>query len=141
MFRFGFLFRFLLALLVIGGLVAGGVAIYRLGWVQGYQASILLSNKTAAPAAPYYGYPIMPFYPAFGFPFFLPLFGIGFFLLFLFVIGGLLRFGMHRRWAEHPGAGRWEGHGGPWGWEGKERSKEQGEKGGESKEDSKESSH
>ena len=51
MFRFGFLFRFLLALLVIGELVAVGVAIFSLGWAQGYQTSVLLSNKTAAPAA------------------------------------------------------------------------------------------
>ncbi len=128
MFRFGFLFRFLLALLIIGGLVAGGVAIYHLGWAQGYQTSVLLSNKSPLPAAPYYGYPIMPFYPAFGFPFFFPLFGIGFFLLFLFMIGGLLRFGMHRRWAEHSHAGHWQGHGGPWGWEDKEHAKGQGEK-------------
>ncbi len=113
MFRFGFLFRFLLALLIIGGLVAGGVAIYRLGWAQGYQTSVLLSSKAGAPAqpalpaVPYYGYPMMPYYygPHFGFPFF-PLIGIGFFLFFLFIIGGLFRFGMHRRWAQ---AGHWSG--------------------------------
>ncbi len=127
MFRFGFLFRLLLALLIIGGLVAGGVAIYRLGWAQGYQTSVLLSSKTGAPAqpalpaVPYYGYPMMPYYygPHFGFPF-LPLIGIGFFLFFLFIIGGLFRFGMHRRWAQ---AGY-----GPWGWHDKEPGKGQAEK-------------
>ncbi len=137
MHRFGFLFRFLLALLIIGGLLAGGVAIYRLGWAQGYQTSVLLSGKTGAPgqpafpAVPYYGYPMMPYYygPHFGFPFF-PLIGIGFFLFFLFIIGGLFRFGMHHRWS-HAGQGPWEGHGGPWGWHDKEPGKGQGEKGEE----------
>jgi len=140
MFRFGFLFRILLALLIIGGLVAGGVAIYRLGWAQGYQASALLSNKSgtavqpALPGMPYYGYPMMPYYgyrPGFGFPFF-PLIGIAFFLFFLFIIGGLFRFGMHRHWAQaQAGHGPWEGRGGPWGWHDKEPGKGQGEKGAE----------
>ena len=143
MFRFGFIFRFLLALLIIGGLVAGGVAIYRLGWAQGYQTSLLVNNKAGAPAqpampvVPYYGYPMMPYYgygPGFGFHFF-PLIGIGFFLFFLFIIGGLFRFGMHRRWAQ-AGHGPWEGHGGPWGWHDKEPDKGQGEKGAETTKES-----
>ena len=143
MFRSGFLFRFLLALLVIGGLAASGVAIYRIGWAQGYQTATILANKTAAPgtpavpAVPYYGYPygypMMPYAygPRFGFPFIFPLVGIGFFLLFIFFIGGLFRFGMHRHWA-HAGQGHWEGRGGPWGsqgGEGKEPGKGQVEKG------------
>jgi hypothetical protein len=141
MFRFGFLIRFLLALLIIGGLVAGGVALYRVGWAQGYQTGVLLSNKTAAPgvpAVPYYGYPMMPYYgygPGFGFPFIFPLVGIGFFLLFLFFIGGLFRFGMHRHWA-NAGQGHWEGRGGPWGWHDKEPGKGQGEKGEETTKES-----
>ncbi len=113
MFRFGFLLRFLLALLIIGGLVAGGVALYRTGYAQGYQtaAMVLANNKAAAPGVP----PVMPYYGygypfvyhwGFGFPFFFPLIGIGFFLLFFFLIGGLFRFGMYRRWA-HAGGGRW----------------------------------
>jgi len=137
MFRFGFIFRFLLALLVIGGLVAGGVAIYRTGWAQGYQTGVALSTKAGAPAVPavpvvpYYGYPYMPYGPGYGYGFsFFPLVGIGFFLLFIFFIGGLFRFGMHRHWA-HGGAGHWEGRGGPWGWEGKEHGKGPGEKGDE----------
>jgi hypothetical protein len=141
MFRFGFLFRLLLALLIIGGLVGGGVAIYRLGWAQGYQTAAVLANKTgtqaapAVPAVPYYGYPygypIGPFGygygPRFGFPFIFPLVGLGFFLLFLFFIGGLFRFGMHRNWAQG-GQGYWHGRGGPWGWG------PQGPQGSESKE-------
>ena len=138
MFRFGFIFRFLLALLIIAGLVAGGVAIYRMGWVQGYQTSTLLSNKSGAPAqpalpaVPYYGYPMMPYGygPGFGLHFFFPLVGIGFFLFFLFIIGGLFRFGMHRRWAQ-AGHGPWEGHGGPWGWHDKEPGQDQSKKGEE----------
>ncbi len=140
MFRFGFLLRFLLTLLIIGGLVAGGVALYRLGWAQGYQASVLMSGKAGAPAqpvlpAPYYGYPIMPYYGwGFGVPFF-PLIGIGFFLFFLFIIGGLFRFGMYRRWAQ-AGHGPWEGHGGPWGWHDREPNKGQPEKGQEAPKES-----
>jgi hypothetical protein len=122
MFRFGFLFRFLLALLLIGVLVGGGMALYRSGWAQGYQTGAVTAagqsqGAQVAPSAPavpgpYYAYPPFAYGYGYGFhPFFPfgPLLGIGFFLLFFFVIGGLFRFGMHRHWA----AG---GQGGPGGW-------------------------
>ena len=118
MFRFGFLFRFLMALVLIGVLVAGGVALYRGAFAQGYQVGAA-AVRSAAPAvpgtqvvpAPYYGYPPFAYGYGYGFrPFFPfgPLLGIGFFLLFIFFIGGLFRFGMRRHWA----AG---GYGGPGG--------------------------
>ncbi len=104
MFRHGLL-RFLLALLVIGVLIAGGTALYRTGMAQGYQLGALAANsanKGAAPQLPYNGYmPFYPGYPGFGFPFFHPFgifLGIGFFLLILFLIGGAFRMAMWRRW-------------------------------------------
>lgn len=116
MFRYGFLWRVLLALLIIGVLVGGSMALYRFGWAQGYQAGAVISNggsSGAAPQLPYYAYPPRYFYPGFGFPFFFfpfgPLLGIGFFLLFFFLIGGLFRFGRPRRygWEGHPGDPDW----------------------------------
>jgi hypothetical protein len=116
MFRFGFLFRFLLALVLIGVLVAGGMALYRTGWAQGYQTAAVTTAAgsaagAAAPAvpAPYYAYPPVPYGYGYGFhPFFFPfgpLLGIGFFLFVIFAIGGLFRFGMRRHWAGGYGPG------------------------------------
>jgi hypothetical protein len=120
MFRFGFLFRFLLALVLIGVLVAGGMALYRTGWAQGYQNGAAAvgsgANTTPALPAPYYAYPPVPYGFGYGFhPFFFPFgpfLGIGFFLLILFMVGGLFRFGMRRHWAGGFGPGGWGmGHG------------------------------
>ncbi len=110
MFRYGFLWRFLLTLLVVGFLVAGGFGLYRLGWAQGYQAGAVVSQGNSSgqpPQLPYYGYP--PYAYGFGFPYFFfpfgPLLGIGFFLLFFFLIGGLFRLGGWRRWRGDGGRG------------------------------------
>lgn len=113
MFRFGFFGRLLLALLIVGFLLAGGTALYRFGWAQGYQVGALATNtgsQAGAPQAPYYGfYPPMRFWP--GYPGFLspfwPFLGIGFFLLFFFLVGGLFRFWGWRRWGGYYGPGPW----------------------------------
>ncbi len=133
MFRFGILWRILMILVLVALLVGAGTALYRAGLAQGYQAGILAAAKTGSgttttPPLPYYGYgygyPPFGFYPGFrfggGFPIFAPIIGIGFFLLFLFVISGLFRFGARRHWANRGdwgpgyGPGAW-GHG-PYGW-------------------------
>lgn len=143
MFRHGFVWRLIATLLFVGLLVAGGFALFRAGFAQGYQVAALTakagSTGSTAPAVPgagmmpFYGmYPRYGFGPGFGFPgFFSPfrfLFGIGFFFLMLFLVGGFIRmmvFGsfMRRRWAAAGQPGNWEhgpwGHGpwrsGPWG--------------------------
>lgn len=113
MFRRGGFFRFLLTLLLVGLLVAGGVALYQAGFGQGYQAGALAASAAAGSDGtthlPAYGY-FWPPYAGYGIPFFNPFgifLGIGFFLFVFFVIGGLFRFGAYRRWA---------GKGGPEGW-------------------------
>ena len=117
MFRYGLLARIILALLILGLLTAGGYGVYRLGFAQGYQTGAI----AAAPAdgqspdnpqgrvAPYaygpwsYGYGPHFWGPGFGFFPFFPFFGLGFFLLFLFLIGGLFRGWGYRRMAGGPG--------------------------------------
>ncbi len=127
MFRGGFLVRIFLTLLLVGLLVAGGVALYRFGWAQGYQAGALIAAGStsgqgstpgqAAPPAPYY-YPYAPWFygrpfigPGFGFFPFFPLFGLGFFLIVFFLVGGLFRVWGYRRWHGGPGPGYWHHEG------------------------------
>ena len=120
MVRFGF-FRLFLTLLLIGGLVAGGIALFNTGWSQGYAAGTLsvvpagADGGAVAPRLPY-AY-VVPYYGSGfgGFGFFNPfglLFGIGFFLFFFFVIGSLFRIGRWRRWSGH---GDLHGPVPPWG--------------------------
>ncbi len=126
MFRGGFLLRILLALLLVGLLAAGGVALYRLGWAQGYQAGALATASSTTgqgntpnqvvPPAPYYFYGPWfygrGFYgPGFGFFPFFPLFGLGFFLIVFFLVGGLFRMWSFRRWYGGPGSGYWRHEG------------------------------
>jgi len=115
MFRYGFFWRLLTALVVIGLLAATGTAVFRAGWAQGYQTGVLATAPEGsqvaplAPGAPFYApYPGYGYWPGYGFPhfglFFFPL--IGLFLL-LFLFGGLFRMAGWRRWAGHPGHGDW----------------------------------
>ncbi len=124
MFRFGWIARFLLTLLLVAVIIGGGYSLYRFGWAQGYQAgavTVAAPNQGTTPQspAPYYGFPPYHFYgPGYGFPFFFPFFplvGIGFFLLFFFLIGSLFRFGAYRHWHGYggPGWGRPEEKQGP----------------------------
>jgi hypothetical protein len=130
MFRIGFFWRLLLAVLLIGLLAVGGMALFRAGWAQGYQVAVLspASGEAGVPRlpvyAPYPGYGFMPFFPPFGL---FVCFG-GFLLLFL-LFGSM--FAGRRHWAGgpwHGGAryGDW-GHGPmpPWVKECKERYEEQ----------------
>ena len=113
MFRYGFFWRFLLTLFVIGVIVAGGMGLYRAGWAQGYQAAALTANPNgsggATPILPYGGYFPYRFWPGFG-PFFAPFglfFGLGFFLLVFFLFGGIFRLWGWRRWGGYYGPGGW----------------------------------
>ena len=127
-----FVLRILVTLLLIGGLIAGGAALFRAGQAQGYALGVATAGKEitaqpqTAPGAPGSAMP-GPFYPrgpfAYGYgygphfmPFFMPFgfFGIGLFLLFLFLIGGAFRmfaFRRHMMW-RHNGPEGWNG---PWG--------------------------
>jgi hypothetical protein len=111
MFRTGsFFVRFLIALLVIGLLVAAGVAVYRAGFSQGYVLGAVagagenLPDRPGAPLYPgFWGYAPGFYRPHFGFGFFpfFPLFGLLLFgLLIFWLVGGLFR---ARRWG-------WYGH-------------------------------
>jgi hypothetical protein len=124
MVRIGFFGRFLLAVLLIGLLAAGGVSLYRMGWVSGYSTGTLAGAAGAAgaegaspvaPVAPYgYGFPL--FFHPFGF---FPML-VGFLFLF-FLFGGLFRLWGWRHWS----SGHWEhGHVPPWAQEWKEHHKE-----------------
>jgi hypothetical protein len=128
-----FVLRILGALLLIGVMIAGGALLFRAGQAQGYAlGAATAANQIAAPNANGAPAPngVMPgpFYPrgpygygySYGFgPHFMPLFfpfgffGIGLFVLFLFLIGGVFRifaFRRHMMWHRHP-----EGWDGPWG--------------------------
>ncbi len=110
MYRFGFL-RFFLLLLLVGAIVAGGIALYNAGWSNGYAAGVLSAGPAGTdtgPAArlPYAYYPVYgPWGGGFGFFPFGWLFGLGFFLFFFFVIGSLFRLFGWRRWAHGQGHG------------------------------------
>jgi hypothetical protein len=133
MFRRTILWRILLTLVLIAVLVGGGIALYRLAWTQGYQTGVVAmggTDKSITPQAPYFGiYPYTPFWPVYGFPYFFNpfglLFGIGFFLLILFLIRGLFfRPWGWRHWSgpEEHRYGLYRQHG-PW--DARERGEEQ----------------
>jgi hypothetical protein len=129
MFRGGFLWRFLAALLVLIALAGLGVGVYRMGFAQGYQTHALTSPAPAAgqgsgqssgqgQVAPAPGYGPWAYGPGYGygyrphfgfFPFF-PLFGLFWFLIIFFVIGGFVRFALFRRWAGGHRPGYWRYH-------------------------------
>lgn len=109
MFRNGIVPRIIIGLLIVALLAAGGMALYRFAWAQGYQTAAISAaqsaGSTTGQVAPYAGNPWgygMHFWgPHFGF---FPFFGLGFFLLFLFLAGGLFRGLGHRRWGHGPAA-------------------------------------
>ena len=122
MFRFGFLWRILMIMVIIALLAGAGVATYRSGFAQGYQTALITAGKAGSGTIPQlpYVYPPFGFHPWLGFPGFFPFFGalvgIGFFLLIFFLISGAFHFAFSRHWAKR---GEW-GHGpygpGPWGY-------------------------
>jgi hypothetical protein len=128
MFRAGsFFVRLLVVLLLIGGLAAGGAALYQAGQAQGYALGIAAADgdQLAQP-------PAAPFYPGYYMPrpFFFPLwapfgifFSIGMFFLFFFMVGGLFRFLF---WGRFRGRGPWRHHPYGSGWA-PERGGERGE--------------
>jgi hypothetical protein len=111
MYRIGIFVRVVLGLLLVAVIIAGGVAVYRAGWAQGYQANIIstgggeIDSGMLVPG--FRGYMYAPLYPGFGFPFFGLCLGIGFIFLVMFLVGGLLRPWGWKRWAGHPHHGKW----------------------------------
>jgi hypothetical protein len=111
MFRTGsFIFRLVLALVLIGGLAAAGYMLFQAGQAQGYALGISAAGKEIQPAAP-----MMPYFPGyyyrphfFFFPFG-PLLGLLFWGFLIFFIAG--RVFRHRHWQ---GAGPHHGYPPPW---------------------------
>ena len=117
MYRGAIVVRFVLAVILVAVLVAGGVLLYRSAWAQGYQAGSLVTSDEGAEALPmvpqFRGHLYAPFYPGFGFPFFGLCLSFGFIFLIMFLIGGIFRPWGRRRWAGHGHYGRW-GYGADW---------------------------
>jgi hypothetical protein len=128
MFRTRFLAASLAGLIIVGLLILGGFAIYRIGWTEGYGMGRLAVGTDGGVLPPYGFF-------GFGFPGFLLTLGV--ILLLLVVIGRVLRFwmwgmflGRHMmpggRWkmadgpASGPWARHWQAHGRhapPWYWD------------------------
>ena len=110
MYRRGIFFRIVLAILLMVVIIGGGLAVYRMGWGQGYLAGTALASSEGLEAGlmvpKFGGHLYRPFYPGFGFPFFGLCFGIGFIFLIMFMVGGLLKPWGRRRWG-HPHHGKW----------------------------------
>ena len=109
MYRRGIFFRIVLAIILVLVVVAGGAAVYRMGWGQGYVAGSTLEGgegmESGLIVPAYRGHLYGPYYPGFGFPFLGLCFGIGFIFLIMFLIGGIIRPWHRRRWA---GYRHWE---------------------------------
>jgi hypothetical protein len=111
--RRGIVVRIVLAITLAVVMVGGGMALYRAGWAQGYQAGTFISSGEGIESVPmesqFRGLRQQPFMPGFGTPFFGLCLGIGFIFLVLFLVGGLLKPWGRRRWAGHPyHHGKWE---------------------------------
>jgi hypothetical protein len=123
MFRYGFWWRLILAVIVIVGLVGGGWALYQNGVSQGYVVAQASAAGGASPASPQGAVPapVLPYgyypYHGWGFsPFWMPFRAIAFcgsILLLFFIIGGIFSIGRRRRdcWGPWYGGprhfGRW----------------------------------
>jgi hypothetical protein len=119
MFRGFFWLRLIMTLLIVGGLAAAGVVLYHAGFTNGYNAAVLAvnaSSKIGASPLPFNGY--LPYWPAYGFPFFFNpfglFFGIGFFFLVIFLVSGVFRLLSWRHWAAQPGMAGFGHHGAAW---------------------------
>ena len=111
MYRRVIFFKIVLAIVLVAVIIGGGLAVYRLGWGQGYlvgtaqASSEVVEPGLMVPA--FGGHLYRPFYPGFGFPFFGLCLGIGFIFLVMFLVGGLLRPWGRRGWAGHRHHGKW----------------------------------
>ena len=111
-----FLWRAVASFVLIGLLIAGGLAIHYAGWSRGYQASQLAVEGEDAPAPP--SVPFYPHLPYGGRPFgFAPypsrggmLLSIVGLLVFLAIVGKLIRFIIWGGVWRHAMAGPWPGH-------------------------------
>lgn len=106
-----FIFRLLVALVLLAGLVGVVTMAFRSGYSQGY---VLGAAADGDGEQLTYGVPMMPgIVPYHRAPFFPP---VGLFfcggMLFLFLLGALFR---PRHWHRYPGKAKYHWHG-PWGW-------------------------
>ena len=126
MYRKWFVLGPLVALVVIGALVMGGMALYRVGWTQGSLSSPVEGGGDGSVLVPPMPFGFRNHARAFAFS---PLwFGLGLvfrFGIFFLVCGLIARLFFFRRWrmADVPRGSRWAGHwhpvfgsGDPWHW-------------------------
>jgi hypothetical protein len=95
-----FLVKALAALIIIGLLILGGLAVHRIGWSQGYKVGQLAAGSEQGATVPY---------AAYGFGYSGMFLTVGLLILLLIVIGKSLRF-----WAWKMAWGPWMMAGGPW---------------------------
>jgi hypothetical protein len=95
-----FLVVSLAALVIIGLLILGGLAIHRIGWSQGYKVGQLAAGIEEGATVPY---------GAYGFRYSGLFLTVGLVLLLLIVVGKFFRF-----WAWKMAWGPWMMAGGPW---------------------------
>jgi hypothetical protein len=95
-----FLAVLLAALIIIGLLILGGLAIHRIGWTEGYKMGQLVAGSEEGATAPYapYGFGSSGLFVT-----------VGLLLLLLIVMGKFFRF-----WAWKMVGGPWMMAGGPW---------------------------
>ena len=148
MYSRGVIFRIILAILLLAVLTAGGLAVYRAGWGQGYLAgSTVGTSEGLEPGLlvpGFRGHLYQPIYPGFGFPFFGFCLGLGLIFLIMFLVGGLLKPWRRRGLASHPHYGKWEyGPIPPWAkeWEKRRQKMAQDEPSDDDAPDEQESEH
>ena len=95
-----FLVVSLAALIIIGLVILGGLAIHRIGWSQGYKVGQLAADIEEGATVPY---------GAYGFRYSGLFLTVGLILLLLIVVGKFFRF-----WAWKMAWGPWMMAGGPW---------------------------
>jgi hypothetical protein len=104
-----FVWRFLLAIVLVALLVGAGVAVYNMGVTQGLAASGKLVSPAPGGTVSPYPYFYGPFMRPWGFGFGFGILGLIFPILFFFLIFGLVRALFFRGWGWGRGYGRMHG--------------------------------
>ena len=111
MFKFWFVLRFIVSIILLGLLVAGGIALFHAGWAQGMMAAASTSTAAGSTVAPHYWMHPYGAYPG--------MFGFGMGLIPAIILIVLVLLGIRllffRPFMGHGFHGRDFGHCGPYG--------------------------